>query len=459
MTFVSYAQNCEDVLLHRVFGGQETGFYIDVGAFHPVIGSVTKTFYDRGWSGINIEPGSVFEELAGARPRDINLQMAVLDHAGEIAFIEDTVDRGMSHVTLGGDDKGTARMVPCDTLEGIVRIHGRGRPVDFVKVDAEGAEAAIVCSTDWRRLRPRVVVIEATLPWSSTLVNQEWEPELLRQGYIRAYFDGINCFYIPEEELPMLTRYFQAPVNVLDRVERHETIILRSAIDTLQQEKGLVTSQRDRLRADHDALRAALDDQRSATARVIAERDQHRGEIATMNAAKDVLQATIEGQRQGLDLMTAERNHWRDEADRLSTTVAATHTQLAPSSASVAQRTGARSAVRQVALAAYRIVRPVVRPVIWRVRGFMVAGLTEQLQQLNERILATTERANCNVERSNFDAVDPATAAGPGCGGTSRRGGNAPARSGDGIGPAYPGDGTDAGTFLAPVQSFRRDRR
>jgi FkbM family methyltransferase len=390
MTFVSYAQNCEDVLLHRVFGGQETGFYIDVGAFHPVIGSVTKTFYDRGWSGINIEPGSVFEELASARQRDINLQMAVLDRAGEIAFVEDTIDRGTSHVASDGDDKGAARMVPCDTLEGIVRTYGRGRPVDFVKVDAEGSEAAIICSTDWRRLRPRVVVIEATLPWSSTLVNQEWEPELLRQGFTRAYFDGINCFYIPEEEVPALARYFQAPVNVLDRVERHETIILRSAVDTLQQEKGRVTSQRDAtqaaldtLRADYDTAKAALDDQRSAAARLTAEWDQCRGHIATIGAAKDALQAALEAQRQGLDLMTAERNHWRDEAGRLST--AAMQAQAAPPPQS-AQRTGARNAVRRAALAAYKIVRPVVRPVIWRVRDFMVAGLTEQLQQSNERI-------------------------------------------------------------------------
>jgi hypothetical protein len=62
-----------------VFGGQATGFYGDVAAYHPVARSVTKTLYDRGWGRINIEPGSVFAELAAARPRDVNLQMLVLD--------------------------------------------------------------------------------------------------------------------------------------------------------------------------------------------------------------------------------------------------------------------------------------------------------------------------------------------------------------------------------------------
>ena len=79
MPFVSYAQNCEDVLLHRAFGKQETGFYVDVGASDPVDGSTTKAFYDRGWSGIDVEPGAVFAELVAARPRDIE----DLPHGGD----------------------------------------------------------------------------------------------------------------------------------------------------------------------------------------------------------------------------------------------------------------------------------------------------------------------------------------------------------------------------------------
>jgi hypothetical protein len=52
----SYAQNHEDVLLERCFRNQVEGFYIDVGAWDPVIDSVTQWFYLRGWRGINVEP-------------------------------------------------------------------------------------------------------------------------------------------------------------------------------------------------------------------------------------------------------------------------------------------------------------------------------------------------------------------------------------------------------------------
>src|SRR5262245_39670575 len=75
---ISYAQNHEDVLLRRAFADQKEGFYVDIGANHPVNLSITKHFYDSGWSGVNIEPlPCIFELLQSGRPRDINLNMGI----------------------------------------------------------------------------------------------------------------------------------------------------------------------------------------------------------------------------------------------------------------------------------------------------------------------------------------------------------------------------------------------
>jgi FkbM family methyltransferase len=190
MSFVSYAQNFEDVLLNRVFGAKAIGFYVDIGACHPVTGSVTKAFYDRGWSGINIEPGEVFDLLAAARQRDVNLRMAVLDRTGEASFLENNADAGMSKVVDCPQSQvlGSVRVVPCDTLGNIVAAFGQGRPIDFIKIDAEGSEAAIISATDWHALRPTLPVVESTLPWSNQLANQHWEPALLAQGYFSRLF-------------------------------------------------------------------------------------------------------------------------------------------------------------------------------------------------------------------------------------------------------------------------------
>lgn len=63
MGIVSYAQNFEDVMLWRALGHIENGFYVDIGAQHPTIDSVSKAFYERGWSGINVEPVDAYIAL------------------------------------------------------------------------------------------------------------------------------------------------------------------------------------------------------------------------------------------------------------------------------------------------------------------------------------------------------------------------------------------------------------
>jgi hypothetical protein len=84
---ISYAQNQEDVILHCALREVGQGFYIDVGAQHPVVDSVTKLFYEQGWRGINIDPMPQWVSLLQAdRPRDINLQMAAGAQRGQMSF-------------------------------------------------------------------------------------------------------------------------------------------------------------------------------------------------------------------------------------------------------------------------------------------------------------------------------------------------------------------------------------
>ena len=57
---------------------QSTGFFVDVGAFHPIALSNTYSLYCRGWQGINVEPRpKVAREFAAFRPRDTTLSVAI----------------------------------------------------------------------------------------------------------------------------------------------------------------------------------------------------------------------------------------------------------------------------------------------------------------------------------------------------------------------------------------------
>ena len=55
MTFISYAQNFEDVMLWRALKHINNGFYIDIGANDPVVDSVSLAFYENGWRGVHVE--------------------------------------------------------------------------------------------------------------------------------------------------------------------------------------------------------------------------------------------------------------------------------------------------------------------------------------------------------------------------------------------------------------------
>ena len=298
MGIVSYAQNFEDVLLNRVFGSLHYAFYVDIGAYHPTEDSVTKTFYDRGWDGINIEPGDIFDELAAARPRDINLRMAVYDHPGTINFVQHPGwYAGLSHVTTKEDPPVPApssqsavetRTVACDTLQNILDAHASGRPIAFIKIDAEGAEHQIIRSTDWRTIRPLVVLVEATKPRSNVLDNQSWEPILLEQGYLRAYFDGINCFYVPEERADLL-RHFEIPVNILDGFQRNDPQLAAARQQVEAGKEPLKAAELKIKELTNDLGRAR--DEAARVAVIDEELQNTRGELASVRERLDLLHA------------------------------------------------------------------------------------------------------------------------------------------------------------------------
>src|SRR5665213_1734784 len=152
--YASYAQLQEDLALYCAFKDVRKGFYIDVGAQHPVEHSVTKFFYERGWSGINVEPvWRWFNMIVKDRPRDINLRLAAGASHGEVLFHE-LLDTGLSTVVKRYAEKHKqagfkcrSYVVPACRLDDICARYVTGE-IHFLKIDAEGAERAILEGCD-----------------------------------------------------------------------------------------------------------------------------------------------------------------------------------------------------------------------------------------------------------------------------------------------------------------------
>jgi FkbM family methyltransferase len=215
---LSYAANLEDYHLARAFAGQASGFYLDVGAGHPVADNVSCWFYLQGWRGIVVEPQRALVELYPlVRPRDIAVPKLVGRTAGEVDF--HVVERltGFSSIFAEharnaqkfGAGFHTCRM-PMTTLAAICAEH-RVETIDFLKIDVEGAEGEVLAGGDFRRFRPRVVLAEALAPGTMAENFGGWEPWLLDQGYVFALFDGLNRFYVAREETALIARFPKAP--------------------------------------------------------------------------------------------------------------------------------------------------------------------------------------------------------------------------------------------------------
>ena len=165
---ISYSSNKEDVIIDILTGFKPNGIYIDVGANHPDIISVTKKFYDRGWRGINIEPNHdnyllFFEK----RKRDINLNFGIAEKEGEVDFffkLNATIaeSTGFTFSKKVYDERRydfKSRKVKTIPLKKVFEDNGLVF-ADFINIDTEGFENEVLKGNDWKKYKAGVLCVE-----------------------------------------------------------------------------------------------------------------------------------------------------------------------------------------------------------------------------------------------------------------------------------------------------------
>lgn len=164
-----YGQDGEDLILNRLLDGKSQGFYVDVGAHHPVRFSNTYLFYKRGWSGINIDamPGSM-KNFERVRPRDVNIECGVAVRTGKLKyyrFDESALNTFDAAEALHKNqypyrllDVVEVSVERLDTL--LDKYLPSGQRIDFMSVDVEGKDEEVLRSNDWSRYRPRFILAE-----------------------------------------------------------------------------------------------------------------------------------------------------------------------------------------------------------------------------------------------------------------------------------------------------------
>ncbi len=201
----SFSQEGEDVIIDRLLDHKENGFYVDIGAHHPIRFSNTWKFYTKGWHGINVDamPGikEIFDKY---RPNDINVEAAISDEEKKLTYyimsdkalntfdkslVESCIKEGYSIV----EEKEMVTSTVNDILETYLPPN---QEIDFIDIDIEGMDYRVEESIDWKKWKPKIVLLECND------VNEKIEDirfsNLEKSGYRMIAKSGKTCFYICE---------------------------------------------------------------------------------------------------------------------------------------------------------------------------------------------------------------------------------------------------------------------
>jgi len=163
----SYAMDGEDTAVEIFNKKKDKGFYVDIGAYHPIQRNNTNLLFQKGWEGINIDINEFTIDLFNfLRPDDLNLLTAISDKEGEISYYYqkkfsqlNTTDKKIANEHFQGKFK--ERTVKCRTIQNILdQSKYKNRKIDFLNIDVEGAEMKVLETLNFKIYDPSLICIE-----------------------------------------------------------------------------------------------------------------------------------------------------------------------------------------------------------------------------------------------------------------------------------------------------------
>jgi FkbM family methyltransferase len=191
----SYTPSEEEKLIWQFFNNRKEGFFIEIGANHPVNLSQTYFLEKNGWDGILIEPqqnmadllrhhrkAKVYEVACGAPAERGTVELFV---AGEFSSIE-------RHAVFTDIEYSKTVTVTLVTIDDIHKQEGYPQ-VDFLSIDTEGTELNVLQGLDFSKLKPNLILIE----YHVLSLDIHWF--FLKHRYKLIRRTGVNNWYIPKD--------------------------------------------------------------------------------------------------------------------------------------------------------------------------------------------------------------------------------------------------------------------
>ena len=163
---ISYSFNAVDLIINYLFKIKKNGFYIDIGAQHPISNNNTYLLFKKGWNGINIDLDKKNIELFNiSRPNDINLNYAISSSISEkkLFFYHDKSPINTLVEDVSNFQKAEVKeikKVKTITLNEVLENLKFTSNIDYTNIDVEGHELDVLQGFDLVKYRPSVISIE-----------------------------------------------------------------------------------------------------------------------------------------------------------------------------------------------------------------------------------------------------------------------------------------------------------
>ena len=174
-----HAQHGEDDFIKTLFPEGYVGHYVDIGANHPVYASNTYLLYQSGWSGICMEPHTIYnDEYAEKRPLDRLLNIAAGSAEGDAQFHFSDGLEGLSSLAVTEAIHTQTKTVAVRRLDTVLSEAGFAPTFDVLSVDVEGLEIDVLSTLG--SFAPHIIIAEFN---SLGAINTDLQPYLSKLGY------------------------------------------------------------------------------------------------------------------------------------------------------------------------------------------------------------------------------------------------------------------------------------
>ena len=153
----TYSMDGEDIFINNYFK-KNTGFYVDVGAYHPLELSNTCLLYKRGWNGVNIDINSLsIDYFNYIRPDDTNINIAAADKKSIKTIYYQKKKSPLNTLNIKLASKHFSKnfkkkKIKSETLTSIIdKTKFKGLKINFLNIDAEGNDFEVLKGLNFKR--------------------------------------------------------------------------------------------------------------------------------------------------------------------------------------------------------------------------------------------------------------------------------------------------------------------